>query len=253
MAEPLTENQVTRMAWKGLLLDARSNPENPEEEHAPLGEDEAYVTSLTSDCIRWAYYQDKLPTSGTMNLTSVFKTSIGTLVHRAKFFENTIMEQRVNHEGIRGRIDGYDPNRKIIYEVKTTESDKIKYAKPNEHHVQQVLIYWALKYKMVGEVARQAFLLYVVFPRQRIVAFEVKLPKKRNQTDEEALEEIWQSTIRRKNLLCACRKAVIPPEPTWGTWNTDYCNFNEQCILDSPYFETHCSAKGEPDDEVDQS
>ena len=254
MSEKLTAIDVTRMAWKGLLLDARSNPDNPDEVRKLLGEDEAYVSSLTSECLRWAYYQDKFRSENDMNLTSIFKTSIGTIVHRTKFFENVEMEGRVNHEGVRGRFDAYDPVKKIIYEVKTTKNDKIKYAKPNDHHIKQVLIYWALKYKMTGEIATQAFLLYVVFPRERLVAFEVKLPKRKNQTVEEALETIWQKTLERKNLLCACRKAGIPPEPKWGTWGCDYCGFNERCIITAPYFIEHpymTNEREDDDEEVD--
>lgn len=249
MSEGLTAVDVTRMMWKGLLVDARSNPDNPDEVRKPLGEDEAYVSSLTSDCLRWAYYQDKFRGEADMNLTSIFKTSIGTIVHRTKFFDNVVMEGRVNHEGVRGRFDAYDPDKKIIYELKTTKSDKVKYAKANDHHVKQVLIYWALKYKMTGEVANQAFLCYVVFPRERLIVFEVKLPKRKNQTVEEALETIWQKTLEKKNLLCACRKAGIPPEPKWGTWGTDYCAFNERCIMATPYFVGQsCMTKEKEDD-----
>lgn len=245
--EPLTADQVTRMAWKGLLVDART-PDNPDEERIPLGEDEAYVSSLTGECPRWAYYKDKKDKVD-MSLTSIFKTSIGTIVHRAKFFDNVIQEGRINHEGIRGRFDGYDPDREIIYEVKTTENDKIKYPKPNDHHVAQVLIYWALLYKMKGIVAKQAFLLYVVFPKQRLIAFEVKLPMKKGQTPEEVLERVWENTCAKKDLLVACRKAGIPPEPKWGTWSTNYCEFNESCILDGPWHTaTPCQTK-EKDDE----
>jgi CRISPR/Cas system-associated exonuclease Cas4 (RecB family) len=232
--QPLTNDQVTRMAWKGLLLDARTDPDNPDYVRKPLGEDEVYVSSLTSDCPRWAYYKDKEGFSG-MNLTSIFKTSIGTILHRTKFFENAEMEGRVNHEGIRGRLDSYDPARNILYEVKTTKNDKVKYPKPNDHHVSQVLIYWALMYKMKGIIANQAFLLYVVFPAERLLAFEVKLPKRKNQTDAEALEQIWEKTIAKKELLCACRKVGIPPEPVWGKWGCNYCEYNEDCIMNSPY------------------
>jgi hypothetical protein len=222
------------MAWKGLLVDARTDPDNPDTVRIPLGDDEVYVSSLTSDCLRWAYYKDKEGFQG-MNLTSIFKTSIGTILHRTKFFDNVVMEGRVNHEGIRGRLDSYDPDRKILYEVKTTKNDKIKYPKPNDHHVAQALIYMALLYKMKGIIANQAFLLYVVFPSERLIAFEVKLPKGKNQTDMEALEKIWEKTLAKKDLLVACRKAGIPPEPTWGTWGTNYCEFNEKCVMDSPW------------------
>ncbi len=232
--EPLTSHQVTRMAWKGMLIDARTDPDNPDAVRIPLGEDEAYVSSLTSDCPRWAFYKERKGYAD-MNLTSIFKTSIGTILHRTKFFENVIMEGRVNHQGVRGRLDSYDADRKILYEVKTTENDKIKYPKPNSHHIAQVLIYRALLYKMKGIIAKQAFLLYVVFPKKRLIAFEVKLPKRKNQTDAEALEDIWEKTLAKKDLLCACRKAGIPPEPTWGTWGTEYCAFNESCIMDSPW------------------
>jgi len=235
--ESLTADQVTRMAWKGMVIDAKTDPENPDAVRIPLGEDECYVSSLTGDCPRWAYYKDKKGERD-MNLTSLFKTSIGTIVHRTKFFDNAVMEGRINFEGIRGRFDGYDPDKRIIYEVKTTKNDKIKYPKPNEHHVAQVLIYWALLYKMKGIIARQAFLLYVVFPRERLVAFEVKLPMKKGQTEEEVLEEIWEKNLAKKNLLIACRKAGIPPEPKWGTWSTDYCEFNESCIMDSMFHQT---------------
>jgi len=232
--EPLTSDQVTRMAWKGLLVDARTDPDNPDIERIPLGDDEVYVSSLTSDCSRWAYYKDKEGYGG-MSLTSLFKTSIGTILHRTKFFENAIMEGRVNYQGIRGRLDSYDPQRNILYEVKTTKNDKIKHPRPNDHHVAQVLIYWALMYKMKGIIVSQAFLLYVVFPAERLVAFEVKLPKRKNQTDEEALESIWQKTLAKKELLCACRKAGIAPEPTWGEWGCNYCDFNEECVMESPF------------------
>jgi len=242
----LTAHQVSQMAWKGMLIDARTDPDNPDYVRKPLGENEAYVSSLTGDCARWSYFNDKIKTD--MSLTSIFKTSIGTLLHRTKFFENAEMEGRVNHEGVRGRLDSYDPIRNIMYEVKTTKADMVKKGRSYPHHAHQVLIYWALMYKMKGIIPKQSFLLYVSFPVERLIAFEVKLPRKKGQTDEQALEDIWAKTLAKKEMLCACRKAGIAPPPTWGTWGCGYCSHNESCVMTNPYHEKPVVVEEEAED-----
>jgi hypothetical protein len=238
------------MMWKGLILDTSTNPLNPGEKREPLGADEAYVTTLTGDCEAWSYYLDTvLNANDFMPRKSIFKTSLGTVIHRVKFFEGTEMEVRMRHDGIRGRIDAYDPVRKIIYEIKTTENDKVKYPEINPHHNNQALLYWAGKYLSEDVLARQAFVTYIVIPREQIVPLEVKLSKKTPSVA--ALEDVWQKALEKKDLLVACRKAKMVPPCAWGTWNCDYCGFNRKCVMDAPYFMDHPYYKNKQDETKD--
>jgi len=171
-----------------------------------------YVTDICYDCLRFAYYLNKY--GEYKSRKDVITLFIGKAVHTIPVFK--VNELRLEWNGIVGRIDDYDPERKILLEKKTCR--KIP-EKPLEHHVKQVEYYKVLMEENGYKVER-CFIAYLDIYNSKLEVFEVR---------SRASEIVKKEMLEKKEKLLRALLLSKPPERK-VSWLCDYCPFFNICM-----------------------
>jgi len=152
---------------------------------------------------------------------------LGELLHRAiesdKLFEGWLKEYEVAKDygkfKIRGQVDLWNPDEKILVEIKTGRDVK---SPPSPHHILQVWIYK----QILG--SQQEFIIYATYGR----IVEVELTQIDYQDVFTQLKAQQMSMINMPDIL---GKYVAwwwgaAPTPLWP-WECDYCPYAHLCAL----------------------
>jgi len=183
------------------------------EEHHPVS-----VTALVYDCLRRAYYNAVVPEE-IIDPAGKIRVWVGKKLHETRIFP--VHELELEWRGIHGRIDEYDPERKLLVDKKTTR--KIP-REPYEHHVKQLLFYKVLM-EHNGYPVEKAAVLYIDVNSTDVVAYPVDLS---TGFDMEAVEK--EMLEKAEKLRKALKSGILPPRSM--SWLCHYgCSFFSWCFL----------------------
>jgi CRISPR/Cas system-associated exonuclease Cas4 (RecB family) len=189
-----------------------------------LGQKKFSVTMLINDCLRRAYYLLTIPFDIVDPRGSVLRW-IGKKLHETHFLgENSILELKLEWNGIVGIIDEYDKDKKILLEKKTTRHIP---KEPYPHHIKQ-LEYYVVIMEKNGYPVENSAIIYIDVNEGRIIPFFVQ-PRRLEVIEAEMIE-------RKRRLEEALSKADIPPRNIafWDlksqTLICEYCPFFGLCF-----------------------
>ena len=182
------------------------------EEHHPIS-----VTALVYDCLRRAYYNAVVPEE-IIDPAGKIRVLVGKKLHETQVFP--VHELELEWRGIHGRIDEYDPERKLLVDKKTTR--KIP-REPYEHHIKQLLFYKVLM-EHNGYPVKKAAVLYIDVNSTDVVAYPVDLSA---GFDMEAVEKEMLEKAGR--LRRALKSGILPPRSM--SWLCHYCAYFSWCFL----------------------
>jgi len=182
------------------------------EKHHPIS-----VTALVYDCLRRAYYNAVVPEE-IIDPAGKIRVWVGKKLHETQVFP--VHELELEWRGIHGRIDEYDPERKLLVDKKTTRRIP---KEPYEHHAKQLLFYKVLM-EHNGYPVEKATVLYIDVNSTDVVAYPVDLSA---GFDMEAVEK--EMLGKADKLKKALKSGILPPRSM--SWLCHYCSFFSWCFL----------------------
>ena len=185
------------------------------EEHHPIS-----VTNILY-CLRRGYYTATIP--GVMGSVGQIKVWIGRKLHETSIYPKSEMELEYTKDGVtvHGRIDEYDPEKRLLIEKKSTWYTPDK---PYKHHIKQLLMYKLLLEKN-GFPVERGILLYIGVDRARATAYPVDL---NSVLTEEIEKEMFEKAGKLKKAL---KMGILPPREV-GWFCQGYCSFLSMCFSD---------------------
>ena len=181
------------------------------EEHHPIS-----VTALVYDCLRRAYYNAVVPEE-IIDPAGKIRVWVGKKLHETPIFP--VHELELEWHGIHGRIDEYDPERRLLMDKKTTRHIP---KEPYEHHVKQLLFYKVLM-EHSGYPVEKAVVLYIDVNSTDVAAYPVDL----QNYDMKAVEE--EMLEKAEKLRRALKSGILPPRKM--SWLCGYCVYFGWCFL----------------------
>jgi len=181
------------------------------EDHHPIS-----VTNIIS-CLRRGYYAAIIPEE-IIEMGGKIRTWIGKKIHETPLCPKSEVE--LSYGGVHGRIDEYDPGRRMLIEKKSVRSTP---KKPYDHHVKQVQYYRVLLERNNMPVEKAA-ILYINVADAEAVAYPIDISQPLEEIEKEMLE-------RGRKLREALKAGVLPPrEMGWMCMN--YCIYFGFCFSD---------------------
>jgi CRISPR/Cas system-associated exonuclease Cas4 (RecB family) len=145
----------------------------------------------------------------------------GKSKHSVVLGDNDKHELKLEVDGIRGAVDDYDEQNKLLIEKKTILSFKFL-DKPRDEHIKQVLAY-AYMLRKSGYEVDKAIIIYILrtmeeMPKQ----FEINI----NDYD---LNSFWSEMVKKANtILKHIKDKTLPPRKI--SWYCNYCNYTDLCF-----------------------
>jgi len=162
------------------------------------------VTALIYECMRRAYYQLTIP-ERSISPQGAVRAWVGRECHKTDILGGE-MELSLEWEGITGRIDEYDPERKLLLDKKTT---RVIPREPWSHHITQCEYYKILLEENERPVD-EGVLCYINVDNGTIQNYPVRF---RNS------EEIKKEMLEKKRTLQECLNSGILPPRKIRTWD----------------------------------
>lgn len=180
-----------------------------------------FVTGLTSECLRYCYYELTCPNI-IMDPRSAIRVWIGRQLHKTPILGG-VVEMELEYEGVVGRIDeikdGVLIEKKIVRRIPR---------QPFPHHVKQVEYYWLLCQKNNIHV-KEAAIIYIDVGSAEVGVFQIELAK--------SLDEVEKELLQKRDAILKCLNMGILPPRKVATWDEtthtlicQYCEFYGLCM-----------------------